>query len=107
MRHDDIAVLGDSDSPVTHPPLAPPPHRPDDHFDQALSGAYRALADLKKDGTIGAIGAGMNQAAMLARFARRESFDCFLVAGRYTLLDQSAIDELLPECSNRGISIII
>ena len=52
---------------------------------------------------IGAIGAGMNQSAMLARFAREGDFDVFLLAGRYTLLDQEALAELLPLCVERGI----
>ena len=81
-------------------------HDPDDHYEAALSGAYRALDRLRSDGTIGAVGAGMNQAEMLTRFAREADFDCFLLAGRYTLLDQIALKELLPECVERGIAII-
>ena len=48
----------------------------------------------------------MNQAEMLTRFAREGNFDCFLLAGRYTLLDQVALKELLPECIKRGIAIM-
>jgi D-threo-aldose 1-dehydrogenase len=48
----------------------------------------------------------MNQAPMLARFAREGDFDVFLLAGRYTLLDQAALDELLPLCLERGIAIL-
>jgi D-threo-aldose 1-dehydrogenase len=81
-------------------------HDPDDHYDAALAGAYRALDRLRADGVIGAVGAGMNQAEMLTRFAREGNFDCFLLAGRYTLLDQVALKELLPECLERGIAII-
>ncbi|MGC9665840.1 aldo/keto reductase [Planosporangium sp. 12N6] len=84
-------------------------HDPDDHFDAALGEAYRALADLRACGVIGAVGAGMNQAAMLTRFAReaaRPGFDCFLLAGRYTLLDQSGLDGLLPLCAQRGIAVL-
>ena len=81
-------------------------HDPDDHHDEALNGAYRALDRLRGDGTIGAVSAGMNQAEMLTRFAREADFDCFLLAGRYTLLDQVALNELLPECVERGIAII-
>ena len=81
-------------------------HDPDDHYDQAINGAYRALADLRRDGVIGAVGAGMNQAEMLTRFAREGEFDCFLLAGRYTLLDQVALQELLPTCLERGVAII-
>src|SRR5207245_9859560 len=74
--------------------------------DEALAGAYRALERLRSEGTTGAVGAGMNQAEMLTRFAREGNFDCFLLAGRYTLLDQIALEELLPECVERGIAII-
>jgi D-threo-aldose 1-dehydrogenase len=81
-------------------------HDPDNHFNQALEGAYRALDSLRDDGLISAVGAGMNQVEMLSRFAREADFDCFLLAGRYTLLDQSGGDELLPLCLERGIAII-
>jgi len=81
-------------------------HDPDDHYDAALDGAYRALDRLRTDGVIGAVGAGMNQAEMLTRFAREANFDCFLLAGRYTLLDQVALKELLPVCLDRGVAII-
>jgi D-threo-aldose 1-dehydrogenase len=81
-------------------------HDPDDHYEQALEGAYRALDRLRAGGVIRAVGAGMNQAEMLTRFARNGNFDCFLLAGRYTLLDQVALKELLPVCLERGIAII-
>jgi D-threo-aldose 1-dehydrogenase len=81
-------------------------HDPDDHFEQALTGAYPALERLRGEGAIGAIGVGMNQTKLLARFAREGDFDCFLLAGRYTLLDTSGLDELLPLCAERGISIV-
>jgi D-threo-aldose 1-dehydrogenase len=81
-------------------------HDPDDYYDKAISGAYRALDDLRRGGVIGAVGAGMNQAEMLTRFAREGEFDCFLLAGRYTLLDQVALRELLPTCLERGVAII-
>ena len=81
-------------------------HDPDEHFDEALSGAYPALHRLRSEGTIKAVGAGMNQAEMLARFAREANFDCFLLAGRYTLLDQVGLKELLPLCVEREIAII-
>lgn len=81
-------------------------HDPDEHYDEALAGAYRALVALRAEGTIGAVGAGMNQSEMLARFAREGDFDCFLLAGRYTLLEQGALDELLPVCEERGVAIV-
>jgi D-threo-aldose 1-dehydrogenase len=81
-------------------------HDPDDHYEEALEGAYRALDELRSEGVIRAVGAGMNQAEMLTRFAREGDFDCFLLAGRYTLLDQMALKELLPTCLERGVAII-
>jgi aryl-alcohol dehydrogenase-like predicted oxidoreductase len=84
-------------------------HDPDDHYHEALAGAYRALVELRKAGVIGAISAGMNQAPMLARFVREAGgpgFDCFMLAGRYTLLDQSGLDDLLPLCEERGIGLM-
>jgi D-threo-aldose 1-dehydrogenase len=81
-------------------------HDPDDHYEQALAGAFRALARLREEGVVRAIGAGMNQTELLCRFAREADPDCFLVAGRYTLLDRSAADELLPLCEERGIAVI-
>jgi D-threo-aldose 1-dehydrogenase len=81
-------------------------HDPDDHYQEALEGAYRALDELRRDGVITAVGAGMNQAEMLTRLAKEADFDCFLLAGRYTLLDQVALKELLPTCVQRGVAII-
>jgi D-threo-aldose 1-dehydrogenase len=82
-------------------------HDCDDHFEEALTGAFRALDRLRSEGTIAAVGAGMNQAEMLTEFARAGRFDCFLLAGRYTLLDQSGLAELLPLCRDAGIAVII
>lgn len=82
-------------------------HDPDEHFGEAMEGAYRALDTLRSQGVIGAIGVGMNQAEMLARFAHAGDFDCFLLAGRYTLLDQRGLAELLPLCVRRQISVFI
>ena len=81
-------------------------HDPDEHFEEALAGAYRALDRLRAEGTIRAVGAGMNQAEMLVRFAREADFDCFLLAGRYTLLDRTGAVELLPLCVEKSIAII-
>ena len=81
-------------------------HDSDDHFEEALTGAYRALDRLRSEGSIRAVGAGMNQSEMLVRFAREADFDCFLLAGRYTLLDRSGAIELLPLCAERRIAII-
>jgi D-threo-aldose 1-dehydrogenase len=81
-------------------------HDPDDHFEEALRGTYVALRRLRDERVVGAIGAGMNQSELLCRFAREADLDCFLLAGRYTLLDTTAARELLPLCLERGIAVI-
>jgi D-threo-aldose 1-dehydrogenase len=81
-------------------------HDPDHHHDEALKGAYPALERLRSEGTIRAIGVAMTQPDMLAQFAREADFDVILVAGRYTLLDQSALADLLPVCLDRRIPVI-
>lgn len=81
-------------------------HDPDDHHDEAVAGAYPALDRLRAEGRIRAVGAGMNQSAMLTRFAGEGRFDCFLLAGRFTLLDQSGLADLLPLCQREGIAVI-
>ncbi|MCI0408468.1 MAG: aldo/keto reductase, partial [Acidobacteria bacterium] len=82
-------------------------HDPDEHYREALSEAFPMLARLREQGLIRAVGAAMNQWEMLARFAREADFDCFLLAGRYTLLDQRALPELMPLCLERKISVIL
>ncbi|TDQ46576.1 aldo/keto reductase [Actinorugispora endophytica] len=82
-------------------------HDPDGHEEQAYATAFPALAELRSQGVVGAIGAGMNQTPMLARFVRDLDLDVVLCAGRYTLLDQSALTELFPACERRGTSVVI
>jgi D-threo-aldose 1-dehydrogenase len=82
-------------------------HDPDDHWRAAIDGAWPALTRLRDEGVIRAAGVGMNQSAMLARFAREADPDVFLVAGRYTVLDQDALAELLPLCVERGIAVFV
>lgn len=81
-------------------------HDPDDHYDEAIAGAYPALARLRDEGVVSAIGVGMNQTNLLCRFALEKDPDCFLVAGRYTLLDRSADERLLSLCDERGIAVV-
>jgi D-threo-aldose 1-dehydrogenase len=81
-------------------------HDPDDFMAPALEGAYPALAELRSQGVITAIGAGMNSAAPLAWFVERCDFDCVLVAGRYTLLDDSAAHHLFPLCQQRNVAVL-
>ena len=82
-------------------------HDPDDHWEQAITEAYPTLAELRSQGVIRAIGAGMNQWEMPARFTQEGDFDCFLLAGRYTLLDHSGLEVLLPLCQEKSVSVIL
>ncbi|MFH8836879.1 aldo/keto reductase [Streptomyces sp. NPDC017868] len=82
-------------------------HDPDDHAGSALDQAYPELARMRQEGTVGAIGVGMNQAELLARFVRETDIDAVLLAGRYTLLDQSGLTELLPLAAERGVGVVV
>jgi D-threo-aldose 1-dehydrogenase len=82
-------------------------HDPDDHYSDAIRGAYPALDKLRSQGIIRAVSAGMNQCEMLSRFAREGDFDCFLLAGRYSLLEQGAMDDLFPLCQKKNIGILL
>ncbi|MZD06939.1 aldo/keto reductase [Streptomyces sp. SID5785] len=82
-------------------------HDPDDHAGQAFAEGYPALERLRAEGVVGAIGAGMNQAAMLTRFVRDTDLDVVLCAGRYSLLDQRALTALLPAAAERGVSVVV
>ena len=82
-------------------------HDPDDHLSEASTTGYQALAELRSSGTVSAIGAGMNHAQPLARLVEACDLDILLVAGRYTLFDQVAMDELLPLCEERTVSIVV
>ncbi len=82
-------------------------HDPDHHWEEAIGIVYPALHRLRSEGVVRAIGVGMNQAEMLARFAREGDFDCLLLAGRYTLIDHTGLRELLPICERKRISVII
>jgi D-threo-aldose 1-dehydrogenase len=81
-------------------------HDPDDHRAEALAGTHKALTELKAAGRIGAVGIGMNSTGAAADLLAQADFDVALIAGRYTLLDQSALDRLYPLCTERGVSVI-
>jgi D-threo-aldose 1-dehydrogenase len=82
-------------------------HDPDEWRDEATDEALPALAELRDQGVIGAIGAGMNQSAMLAHFIRNADVDVVMLAGRYTLLDDEASADLLPLALDRGVGVVI
>ncbi len=82
-------------------------HDPDQHWETAFNEALPVLQDFKRQGVVRAIGAGMTQAPMLARFAQEADLDIFLLAGRYSLLNRDALNELFPLCEERGISVLV
>jgi D-threo-aldose 1-dehydrogenase len=81
-------------------------HDPDDHWPLAVNEAIPALDDLRAQGVLGAIGVGMNQSAMLARFLRETPVDVVMMAGRYTLLEQDALDDALAAAAAEGKSVV-
>ncbi|AMM21599.1 aldo/keto reductase [Frondihabitans sp. PAMC 28766] len=81
-------------------------HDPDDHYLEASLEAVPALVELREQGVVSTIGVGMNQTELPARFIRETDVDLVMLAGRYTLLDQSGLDELLPLAEERGVGIV-
>ncbi|CAN7343509.1 aldo/keto reductase [Trinickia sp. LjRoot230] len=78
------------------------------HYWRQLSASgFKALDELRAAGAVGAIGLGVNEAAVIEDAMREFDLDCALLAGRYTLIEQAALDTLLPECQRRGVSIMI
>jgi D-threo-aldose 1-dehydrogenase len=85
-------------------------HDPDEDFPVAVSEAYRALAELRARGAIGAVSIGVNHAPVAARYLTEVAgpgLDCVLLAGRYNLLDQSGLDQVLPWCAARGVAVVV
>jgi D-threo-aldose 1-dehydrogenase len=76
-------------------------------WDEFLTGGYRAMCRLKNENIVGAIGLGVNEIDVCLQALRETDIDCLLLAGRYTLLEQSALDALFPECGRRGVSVIV
>ncbi len=81
-------------------------HDPDQHRREAFDTAYPALEELRAQGVVSAIGAGMNQVGMLTDFVLHTDMDVIMLAGRYTLLEQSAMDDLIPACEQRRVGIV-
>jgi D-threo-aldose 1-dehydrogenase len=77
------------------------------YFRQAMDGCYRALIELREQGLVKAIGVGVNNWDVMLDFMKAGDFDTLLVAGRYTLLEQESLNELLPLCERRGTAIVI
>lgn len=81
-------------------------HDPDEFWDDASTTGVDALIELREQGVVGAIGAGMNQAGMLADFIERTDVDVVMVAGRFTLMDGAALERLLPSAQARGVGVV-
>jgi D-threo-aldose 1-dehydrogenase len=80
-------------------------HDPDDHVDQVIRETFPALAKLRDDGVVKAIGAGMNQWPALMEFVTSCDIDVVMLAGRWTLLDRTG-EPLLGECHRRGVAVV-
>ncbi|WP_326727131.1 aldo/keto reductase [Streptomyces phaeochromogenes] len=81
-------------------------HDAESHFETALRDGCPALAELRAEGVVGAIGAGMYHPGMLTRLVEETDVDVVMLSGRYTLLDHSALDDLLPACAARDVSVL-
>lgn len=76
-------------------------------FRQAMDGAWKALAKLRDEGVVKAIGVGVNESEVCHAALIEHDFDCFLLAGRYTLLEQESLDEFLPLCEERDVAVVV
>lgn len=101
LEHIDILFIHDCDV-FTHGP-----EMQKVYYKQAMDGCYRALIELREQGAVKAIGVGVNNWEIMLDFMKAGDFDTLLVAGRYTLLEQEALNELLPLCERRGTALVI
>lgn len=76
-------------------------------FRQAMDGCYKALDSLRSQGVVKAIGVGVNEWEVCHAALQQRDFDCFLLAGRYTLLEQDALNDFLPLCEARGAAVVV
>ncbi len=76
-------------------------------FRQAMDGCWKALEQLRADKVVKAIGVGVNEWEVCHEALKQRDFDCFLLAGRYTLLEQDALNEFLPLCEARGAAVVV
>ena len=76
-------------------------------FEQAMNGSWKALERLRDEGVVKAIGVGVNEWEVCHEALKRRDFDCFLLAGRYTLLEQESLDCFLPLCEERGAAVVV
>jgi D-threo-aldose 1-dehydrogenase len=97
----DILLIHDADAWSHGPEEGPKRYR------EAMSGAYRALEKLRAEKVIKGIGIGVNDPVYAARYLREGDFDCLLLAGRYTLLEQPALQEVLPIAAQKGVGVML
>lgn len=76
-------------------------------FEEAMDGCWKALSDLRDQGVVKAIGVGVNEWEVCHAALQARDFDCFLLAGRYTLLEQDSLNEFLPLCEERGAAVVV
>ncbi|RZF24349.1 aldo/keto reductase [Paraburkholderia sp. UYCP14C] len=100
LAHIDIALIHEVDV-YTHGSRQP------DIFEAAMSGAAKALLRLRDEGVVKSIGVGVNECEAAREAIERVDFDCLLLAGRYTLIEQDALDTLLPMCEQWQVSVIV
>ena len=96
----DICLIHDVDG-VTHK------EEVENRFKEAMNGAYKAIEKLKSEKVIKAIGVGLNESYWCKKFAESGDFDCMILAGRYTLLEQGGLTEFLPLAKKKNIGIIL
>ena len=96
----DIAYIHDIDV-HTHGALQP------QRFREAMEGALPALLRLRREGVVRAVGLGVNETQPCLDALRHGDLDCLMVAGRYTLLDRSAHEALIPACAARGVQLVV
>lgn len=97
----DIAFIHDPDV------FSHGPDRQPEAFRQAMDGSWKALEKLRDEKVVKAIGVGCNEWQVCHEALKMRDFDCFLLAGRYTLLEQEALDEFLPLCEQRGAAVVV
>ncbi|MEZ5855040.1 MAG: aldo/keto reductase [Hyphomicrobiaceae bacterium] len=97
----DVLLIHDADA-WSHGPEEGPKR-----YKEAMNGAYKALEKLRSEGTVKGIGLGLNDPVYMARYLKDGDFDCFLMAGRYSLLEQPALAEVLPLAEQKNVGVML
>ena len=97
----DVLLIHDADV-WSHGPVEGPKR-----YREAMQGAYKAIEKLRSEGVIKGIGVGVNDPAYAANFLRDGDFDCLLLAGRYSLLEQPALAEVLPLAAQKNVGVML